>query len=73
MCVCVYPVALGLCHICLCCRSSDHWNPWREKGPLCPVLQNFMLHQTSKDCSAMLTGDPWWNETSPVRNCWTYK
>lgn len=24
------PVALGLCHICLCCWSSDHWNPWRE-------------------------------------------
>lgn len=24
------PVALVLCHICLCCWSSDHRNPWRE-------------------------------------------
>lgn len=23
-------VASGLCHICLCCWSSDDWNLWRE-------------------------------------------
>lgn len=43
--------------------------PMERRGPLCPALQNLMLHQTSKDCSDMLPGDPWWNETSPVRNC----
>lgn len=45
--------------------------PMERRGPLCPALQNLMLHQTSKDCSDMLPGDAWWNETSPVRNCWT--
>ena len=63
-------VASGLCHlsVLLVLRSLE---PVERRGPLCPALQNFMLHQTSKDCSDMLAGDPWWNETSPVRNHWT--
>lgn len=63
-------VASGLCHIGLCCRSSNHWNPWREGDLSAQLYKTFMLHQISKDCSDMLTGDPWWNETSPVRNLW---
>lgn len=62
------PVASGLCHIGLCCWSSNHWNPWREGDLSAQLYKPFVLHQTSKDCSDMLTGDPWWNETSPVRN-----
>lgn len=30
-----------------------------RRGPLCSVLQNTMLHQTSKDYSDRLPGDPW--------------
>lgn len=57
------PMTSGLCHICLCCWPSE---PLGRRRLLCPALQNLMLHQTSKDYSDMLTGDPWWNEKSAV-------
>lgn len=63
------PVASGLRHhICLRCWLSDHWKPLGRWEPLCPVLQNIMLHQTSKDYLTGLLVAPGVNEKPPVRN-----
>lgn len=54
-------VASGLCHICLCCQSSDHWNPWREgdlSAQLCKTLCCIRHPKIVPTCLLVTPGGP---------------